>query len=219
MALQDRRVDAQIPYMLSFFCAGVPSRTGAEEILEELGVERKRVTRFRYRGNGWPGAATAKLADGSERQMSYLASWGGILSRHVQFRCKICPDGTGNEADIVCADAWHGDAQGFPLFDEAQGQSLILSRTAKGEDLVKQALATGLLTADPEPVESLARMQPGQVNRMRVLIARLSALAVTAQPIPDFRGFRFLQAAREAGFWSLLKNFLGTGRRVLAGRR
>jgi coenzyme F420 hydrogenase subunit beta len=37
--------------------------------------------------------------------MSYADSWGGILSRHVQFRCKICPDGTGGFADVVCADA------------------------------------------------------------------------------------------------------------------
>lgn len=219
MAREDRRIDAQIPYMLSFFCAGVPSRNGASEILGALGVDPTAVTRFRYRGNGWPGAATAHLPDGSERRMSYRDSWGGILSRHVQFRCKICPDGTGNEADIVCADAWHGDADGYPEFEEAQGRSLILSRTTRGEALLADALNSGLLAATAEPMSSLARMQPGQTSRMRVLVARLAALVFTAQPTPTYKGYRLYTAARQASAWMLLKNFLGTGRRVLAGRR
>ena len=219
MARQDCRINAQIPYMLSFFCAGVPSRKGAEEVLRDMAVDPAEVTRFRYRGNGWPGATTARLSDGTEREMSYRASWGGILSKHVQFRCKICPDGTGRDADIVCADAWHGDAKGYPNFEEAEGRSLILCRTPKGEAILQEALSSGLLDASDESLEILPSMQPGQATRMRVLIARLVALIVTLQPAPIYRGFSLWKAARHAGLWALLQNFLGTGRRVLAGRR
>ena len=38
--------------------------------------------------------------------------------------------------------------QGYPLFDEDEGRSLILSRTALGEDSVQGAIATGYLTAE-----------------------------------------------------------------------
>src|SRR3712207_7050821 len=38
-------------------------------------------------------------------------------------RCKICPDGTGEFADIVCADAWYGK-DGYPDFAEREGRSL-----------------------------------------------------------------------------------------------
>ena len=48
----------------------------------------------------------ATLRDGSERSTSYHESWGNILSKHVQHRCKVWADGTGVAADLVCADAW-----------------------------------------------------------------------------------------------------------------
>lgn len=50
--------------------------------------------------------------------MSYNESWGNILGKYLQKRCKICPDGIGEFADIVCADAWHGDKSGYPNFEE-----------------------------------------------------------------------------------------------------
>ena len=55
--------------------------------------------------------------------MSYADSWGAHLSKHVQFRCKICPDAVGGVADIACADAWYGGDSGYPQFDEAAGRS------------------------------------------------------------------------------------------------
>ena len=50
--------------------------------------------------------------------MSYAQSWGEILTKHVQFRCKVCPDGSGGFADVACADAWYGDERGYPSFEE-----------------------------------------------------------------------------------------------------
>lgn len=219
MARQDPRIDRQIPVMLSFFCAGIPSRTGAQEILSRLGVRPDHLAWFRYRGHGWPGTARAGLRDGTQRNMSYRESWGGILTGHVQFRCRICPDGTGNAADLVFADAWHGDDSGYPSFEEAEGRSLIVARTPRGEALAVQALAADAVRAEDECMSNLPRMQPGQATRMRVLLARLAALVLMAQPIPAFRGFRLFRAAREAPAGLLLRNFVGTGRRVLLGRR
>lgn len=218
MARIDPRIDAQVPIMLSFFCAGVPGRRGAAEVLRRLGLKPEQVAQFRYRGNGWPGSATARLRDGSEHNMGYDESWGGILTRHVQFRCKICPDGIGNDADIAFADAWHTD-NGKPRFDEAEGRSLILSRTRMGEDLLRAAIGAGTLQATPEARHKIEDMQPAQATRKRVLIARLAALAATLQPVPVFHGYRLLRLARQASPATLLRNFLGTGRRTLLGQR
>ena len=103
----DHRIAEKIPILLSFFCAGVPSVMGTRRILDELGVSEDELASFQFRGDGWPGRATAKLHNGQETSMSYAQSWGDILSKHVQFRCKICPDGSGSFADIACGDAWH----------------------------------------------------------------------------------------------------------------
>lgn len=218
MARRDPRIDARFPYMLSFFCAGVPSHSGAREILARLGVAEEELSAFRYRGNGWPGFATATRADGSQERMSYADSWGGILSRHVQFRCKICPDGTGGFADAVCADAWHCDEKGYPLFEEGEGTSLVISRTARGEELVRGAMAAGRIEVGTLAPDAVIAMQPGQTVKKRVALARIAALAATLRPVPRFRGFNLARAARTAGLRLTLRNFLGTCRRLLLAR-
>jgi len=214
LARKDPRIDATFPYMMSFFCAGVPSLKGSRELLRSLGVSEAEVVAFRFRGDGWPGRATAALDDGRLASMSYADSWGGILSRHVQFRCKICPDGSGGFADVVCADAWHCDERGFPLFEEDDGWSLVISRTANGEALVRDAQGAGRIALEPLNEHDVARMQPGQVNRKRVALARIAALAVLFRPYPRFEGLHLLAAARQAGLRALVRNFLGTVRRL-----
>ncbi len=218
LARRDPRVDACIPVMLSFFCAGVPSQAGAEAVLDRLGAPAAEVAAFRYRGNGWPGSAVATLRDGAERAMSYHDSWGRILSKHVQFRCKICPDGTGGFADLVCADSWECDEQGYPLFEEAEGVSLVMARTEAGRALLDSAVMAGRLSVAPFPLGAIAAMQPGQRERKRALAARLLALGLLMRPVPRYRGFRLLAAAGQAGVRKHLRNFAGTARRVLLSR-
>ena len=112
----DKRVDETIPYLLSFFCAGVPSLYGTRQILSTLDVKEDDLISFRYRGDGWPGFATAVTKDGKTSRMSYADSWGDILSHHTQFRCKVCPDGSGGFADVACADAWDCDEKWLSNF-------------------------------------------------------------------------------------------------------
>jgi coenzyme F420 hydrogenase subunit beta len=215
LAAQDPAIAARFPVILSFFCAGTPSLKGAEAVLAALETSPPDASAFRYRGNGWPGQATVTRTDGTTNSMSYHESWGKILSKHVQHRCKICADGTGVAADIVCADAWESDAAGYPLFEEADGSSLIVARTAKGVDLLSQAKAAGVLTLAPFATPTLAAIQPGQRNRRRALAARLAALRLLGKPVPRYRGLQLLSAARQSGPKALTRNFLGTLRRTL----
>ena len=214
----DPRVNARIPVMLSFFCGGIPSNTGGEAVLVALGTDLAGTTAFRYRGNGWPGEATATLTDGSTRAMSYHASWGGILSHHVQHRCKICADGTGDAADLVCADAWVCDDRGYPLFEERDGVSLIVARTALGQRMIEGAEASGRLTTQGFDAANLDRIQPGQTKRRRALLARLVALRLLGRQIPNYRGLHLRAAARQNSLLLNVKNFLGTIRRGIFGR-
>ena len=218
LAARDARVDARIPVMLSFFCAGVPALAGAREVLDRLGAAESETATFRYRGQGWPGRATARLRDGAERSMSYHDSWGGVLSRHVQHRCKICADGTGKAADLVCADAWECDARGYPRFEERPGVSLIVARTERGAALMRAAEAAGHLVTAPFDPAGLARMQPGQSGRRRALLARLAGLRVLARPVPRYAGLHLWAAARQNALSANLRNFAGMVWRGLRGR-
>jgi coenzyme F420 hydrogenase subunit beta len=218
LALDDPRVDARIPVMLSFFCAGIPSQTGGEAVLAALGTDLAGTAAFRYRGNGWPGQATATLHDGTTRSMSYHDSWGKILSHHVQHRCKVCADGTGTAADLVCADAWVSDERGYPVFEESDGISLIVARNATGAALLEGATAAGYLVTEGFDVAGLTAIQPGQVGRRRALLARMAGLWLLGKPIPRYRGLHLRAAGGQNSIRRNLKNFLGMVRRGLTGR-
>lgn len=211
--LHDPRVGKQVVAMISFMCAGIPSLKGTHELLEKLGADRHQLKSFRYRGDGWPGMARAVQNDGQVFETDYNSSWGTVLNRHLQFRCKICPDGTGEFADIVCADAWYGK-DGYPDFAERDGRSLILSRTAMGERLITNALAAGVLAADSLPVDDIARMQPYQVNRKQMVLGRVIATWLARGRAPRYRRLALLRNALQARKIEWLRNAWGTFRRA-----
>lgn len=215
LAKHDPRVGERIPLMLSFFCGGIPSARGATAVLDALGVAADEVDAFRYRGNGWPGFATATRRDGSSERMSYAESWGRHLSPTVQFRCKICPDAVGGVADIACADAWYGDESGYPLFEEQDGRSLLLARTEAGTTLVEAALAAGAIALTPLDIAEIDRMQPAQARRKRLIRSRLLALAAIGRPRFRAPGLAIGAAARRAPFIEQVKSFAGMIRRTL----
>jgi coenzyme F420 hydrogenase subunit beta len=219
LATRDSRVDERIPIMLSFFCGGVPSHAGADRIVRAMGLAPEKLSQFRYRGFGWPGKTVAETSDGGQATMSYAESWGKHLSREVQFRCKICPDAVGGAADIAAADAWYGGDTGYPQFEERDGRSLIMPRTRTGLDLVDRCIGAGRLEAEPLPLREIDLMQPSQANRKRLVSARRAACRTLLQPVPVSDGLMLKDAARE-GTWHLrLKNYLGTLRRIITGRR
>lgn len=215
MQTRDPDLAKSIPVLLSFFCAGVPSHTGGEAVLTALDTDLDTTSAFRFRGNGWPGRATATAHDGSEISMSYHDSWGKILSKHVQHRCKICADGTGTAADITCADAWEADADGYPVFTEAPGTSLIVARTKLGAQLIKAARDMGRIDTDPFDASTLAAIQPGQRERRRALLARLIGRRIAGKPIPAYQGLHLVKAARQNPILRNLKNLGGMLRRSL----
>ena len=213
-ARHDPRVDQQVVAMISFMCAGIPSLHGTHELLTKLGADRSQLKTFRYRGDGWPGMARAVQHDGQAFETDYNSSWGTVLNKHLQFRCKICPDGTGEFADIVCADAWYGE-DGYPDFTERDGRSLILTRTATGERLLTQAIAAHALVAEPLPVADIIRMQPYQAQRKQVVLGRLIATWLARRlTIPRYHRLGLARASLQARPVDWLKNVWGTLRRA-----
>ncbi len=215
----DARVRARIPYLLSFFCGGMPSLGGTRAIVHAMGMEAEALSGFRYRGNGWPGTARAEGADGRTATMSYAQSWGDFLSGRVQYRCKICPDAVGGSADIACADAWYGGESGYPAFDERDGRSLILTRSATGAALVAAASGSGAIVTEPLPVEEIALMQPAQARRKRLVAARSLAARLLGQRQPVMAGLMVARARADAGLGEQLRNLAGSMRRIVQGRR
>lgn len=188
-------VDGEPPLMLSFFCAGTPSQVATGQLLAELGIDDGiPLERLRYRGDGWPGSFTA-VGGGRTATADYERSWGRTLGPAVQWRCKVCVDGTGESADIVAADAWLTDERGYPVFSESEGSSALLARTARGREAILAAAAAGAIRLEPLGIAELAAAQPLQTGRRRFLAARLLGARLAGRKPPRYPGFPLLAPA------------------------
>lgn len=193
--LLDERQVADRPILLSFFCAGTPSQSATDDLVRELGVDdAASVTALRYRGCGWPGDFTVTAA-GRDHQMDYRTSWGDRLGPTMQWRCKICPDGVGESADISVCDYWEVDEQGYPVFDDAAGRSGLLVRTERGRALVREAREAGVIAGEMLGADHIAAVQPGQTWRRRNLFGRLVGARLAGAQIPIYRGFPLTRLA------------------------
>jgi coenzyme F420 hydrogenase subunit beta len=197
---------------LSFFCAGIPSFRGTDELLREMGVAPNDVRAFRYRGHGWPGSAAAST-DLGESEMDYHDSWAKVLTRFRHERCKICPDGTGELADITFGDAWHLDT-GRPSFAEADGRSLIITRTAVGAAALAGAAGAGVISANDFSLKDIALIQPYQAKRKGPIAARLVGRRLVGSAVPHFRHLGLLAAAKQDGLQSFAMETRGAAARA-----
>jgi coenzyme F420 hydrogenase subunit beta len=205
------------PVLLSFFCAGIPSQKATEKVVLKIGLDPARIESFRYRGMGWPGGVQAISKDGIKKTMTYKESWGKILSKDVQFRCKVCWDGIGEESDIVAADAWYGE-DGYPDFSEREGRSLVITRTKKGNDIFDNLIKNGLVLSEKTHVKEIYKMQPGQLKRKKVMLSRVIGAHLLLRPVPKYNFYTLLKAAKEASIIDQLKNMIGIIRRILYDR-
>ncbi|WP_380165816.1 Coenzyme F420 hydrogenase/dehydrogenase, beta subunit C-terminal domain [Jannaschia sp. R86511] len=212
------RLAAGVAATVAVFCAGTPTTRGTLEMLAVMGVSGPEdVASLRYRGNGWPGHAVAVTRSGvpAEGRLTYDGSWNRVLQRHRQWRCRLCPDHTGELADVSVGDPWYREIEeGDP------GRSLVVVRTARGRDLVRDAVAAGHLVLERVPPEVLPASQPNLLRTRGAVAARVATLRAVGAPHPRFDGFPMWR------FWwselpvrEKLRSTLGTLRRSRRRRR
>lgn len=218
-ALRSLRPDeGDRPPVLSFFCAGVPNQWATDDLVRELGADVGAVVDVRYRGNGWPGRFTVTDRSGRTWSTTYDDSWGHHLGRRLQDRCKICPDGVGESADVSAADLWEADERGYPVFDDAPGRSLVIARTPRGVALVSGAVAAGYLDAHPTDLTLARAVQALHVQRRRLLLGRLAGSRAAGAATPHYRGFGLWRSALRHPVASL-RQARGSFIRTRAARR
>lgn len=203
-------IGSKIIAAVSIFCAGTPSTEGTLAVLREMGISAEKLSSFRYRGGGWPGKATATEKEtGQKKELTYEQCWGAILSRYVGFRCRLCPDSTGEFADLSFGDPWYQ-----PPKPNEPGRSLVIVRTERGQILLDQAVQKGYLILQPVSETVIARSQPSLLNKRRHLWGRLAALHLMNVPCPRYRGFGLFRSWRKLSFADKLKSLGGTVRRI-----
>ncbi len=196
--------------LISIFCAGTPSFEGVRAILNRFQVSEEDVSHLRFRGHGWPGKLCLFLKDQRRLELEYEEAWGNILSKYVPLRCRLCPDGTGEFADLSFGDAWYRKNP-----DGEKGFSLVLVRTEKGRCLLQEARQAGYLYLEQVREEVLARSQPYLLNKRRHLLGRLQTMKWMGCAVPVYEGFSLKAHWKQLSWRERIVCILGTLRRIL----
>jgi coenzyme F420 hydrogenase subunit beta len=197
---------------ISFFCAGSPSRKGTLALLTAQGIDPEEVQSLRYRGNGWPGPFASTLKDQTEPtfQMTYQESWG-FVQAFRPFSTHLCPDGSGEDADISCGDPWYREVQaGEP------GSSLVVVRTETGRRLLRSAMEAGYVALTPAEPWKLLNSQKNLIAKRGAVFGRVAAMKALGLAVPRLRGFSLFKNWRRLSIGGKLRSTLGTVRRILA---
>ena len=212
--IEQQRPDVadRVALKLAFFCAGVPSTRGNRDYIAAQFPGRKALVQaLKFRGEGWPGLWRADVQiDGqaASAEKTYAESWG-VLQSSRQWRCYICPDHSGEFADIALGDPWYREVQAGE-----QGSSLIVVRSQRGAEFLQAAVDAGYITLLRRDDSLIDRSQPNLIGARGGLWGRLLVLRLLGAPTPEYHGFEMFRFWRKLNFSLLKSSIVGTARRV-----
>jgi len=183
----------RVALRLGIFCSHSSTFRATTFLLKKLGVRENDVRSIAYRGAGWPGGITVRLADGSERFIStvYGSVWSSMFGSFffTPTCCLSCPDVLNELADVSLGDPWLPQV----LSTEREGKSLVISRSPAGDALLRSAVSAGAVElSDLDPAD-VARSQRTSLHFKKVnLASRLSYLGSARERVktPGPRGSR-----------------------------
>ena len=216
----DIRFEKTFIVLLSFFCAGTPSVKANEMLLQKMGTDVNHCISLRYRGDGWPGFATAIDDKGEKHTLNYRSAWRDTLGRDIRLICRFCMDGIGEMADIVCYDAWHMDENNNPIFDESDGRNGVMCRTQKGLDIFSNAVKSGYVVASEylNYELELPYYQKYQYTRRTTMGSSLLAMRIMLRATPKYPFKTIFGQMIRGNVKNQFSRFYGTIKRILANK-
>ena len=204
-------LDKRVGLAISIFCAGTPSTQATLDLLKANNINPNNVKEIRYRGKGWPGMFIVELKNEKTAKINitYKESWG-FLQAYRPFRCHLCPEGTGDSADISCGDPWYRQIE-----EDMMGSSLILVRTVTGKELLKRACEAGIIKLKRLEPHYVTESQKNLIRKRSVIWGRILVLKAFGIPSPKLKGFYLFHNWMKASFLDKVKSILGTAKRII----
>ncbi len=218
-ALQDERVDALLRYCVVMVCGGYGTPQGTNEFFRRVGIDPDAVTALRYRGRGCPGPTRVETAAGAH-EYHYIDYWGeDETTWTLPFRCKICPDGIGEAADLSVSDTWIGGGPNRIDSETDPGVNGVIARTRAGDELLAAAAADGALEIEYDLApDDMSVYQPHQMHKKYAAWARHQGLGDAGRIVPQTARLRIEELAAELPEESNRYQREGTRARVEAGK-
>ncbi len=221
-------------FIIGLLCGGTPTYLGTRYLLHLYGFNHELLSRIEYRGGGWPGRLLLERRNQENRRRvtrPYPQYWQGITEYFFPFRCTICTQGFNEFSDVSCGDMWSSQQL------VGEGNSLMITRTALGESLVRDAIKAHRIHATPLAKDIMGSLQPGLAKKPGKVIIRKRISRIfqkkfpiveqkQAFPLPGIESYLLATElyvgralASRGSLWIFLKMFLVLKRMISFFRR
>lgn len=140
-------------YVLGSYCGNILEPASTRAFLAKQGVhDMTEVRSLAFRAGEWPGNMRVELNEGRVIEMpKFHANY--LIPFYIMRRCLLCTDLTNELTDLSGGDAW------APVYEErGKGFSMLITRTAVGEQLVEEMREAGAFELVPVSYEDAVDM-------------------------------------------------------------
>lgn len=138
-------------FTIGLACHGTLEKEGTTELLSHRRLPQEKIKRFFYRGGNFPGKFQIETLDGQRLDLHRFdykdGAYNYLYHLYTPQRCLMCPDYSAEFADISVSDFWVRGEDGEYLHPE--GTSMVMCRTERGQEILKQMRELGYITAMP----------------------------------------------------------------------
>lgn len=176
-------IKADIVFTIANFCGGFKSYKNIKRLAEIHKVNIYDLKDFRFRGGGQPGSLRFVENGGKVAQTPYPL-YVGLNGYSKMYRCHVCPDATGELADIACGDAW------IPRFEKDPSPwSMVICRNTFATDLLSKMQHDGIILTQNVSLKEIKQSQRYNLaSKKKRQKARMKLYTQLGYKIPFFDG-------------------------------
>jgi len=181
---RDRRLAERVVLALGIFCGWSAEPRATALAARRLGLEPGDLAKVRYRGPGWPGGLRLQTKAGLVRERPYPDYYDDdrAMRAFTPPRCRLCPDGLAELADVSVGDAW------LERFAGSAGVSDLIARTPAGEALLKRLASEHLTLIPTGPCEMLRSQRETHKLKRKVWRGRMWLRGWVGRRVPVYPG-------------------------------
>lgn len=174
---------AKILFTIANFCGGFKSFRNIKRLAEIHQIDYHNIKSFRFRGGGQPGSLQFIDNQGKIASTPY-PTYVGLNGYSKMHRCFVCPDATGELADIACGDAWI-----TRFTNDKKPWSMVICRNKEAETLIKEMGTDNVIKLAPVSADEMKLSQKFNLSSKKIRQkARMSLYTTLGRGIPYFDG-------------------------------
>ena len=173
---------ANISYIFGPFYGNTLHFSSIQSFLRSYGEkDYRKIKNLWFRYGEWPGNMRIEMNSGRVIELKkFHANY--LIPFHIVRNSLFCTDFTNEFTDLSGGDAW------APVYEErGKGYSIVMARSEKGEELIREMQEAGRLELQPLPEKECIDMHShGYDFKKRGAFIRIRFRKMALKPVPDY---------------------------------